>query len=340
MMETKMRTDTAAPTWSGVVIRPYAGEAELPELVRIRNAEYAADGVRGRVTVEEIRAWWAHPSEQFDPARDVSVVELAGRPVAFTQRDWVDTTDGVREYRARGWVEPDARRRGIGTMLLERNEARLRALAATHDVERPKVFGTFTSETNAGATAMAHALGYEPVRWFTDMERSLLSDLPDAPPLTDGIEVRPATASQARQIWEADQDAFLDHWGGWDSSEASFRRWVDSPEFQPDLMVVAWDGDEVAAAVLNAIYPEENDELGLQRGWLDSVFTRRAWRRRGLARALIIRSFHLLRERGMETAALGVDADNPSGAFALYESVGFTPTERTIAWRRPMEATP
>ena len=103
------------------------------------------------------------------------------------------------------------------------------------------------------------------------------------------------------------------------------------------MFIVAYDGDEIAGAVLNAIYPEENEQLGIKRGWLDSVFTRRAWRKRGLARALIVRSLHLLRERGMEGAALGVDADNPSGALRLYESVGFAVTERATAWRRPLK---
>jgi mycothiol synthase len=107
----------------------------------------------------------------------------------------------------------------------------------------------------------------------------------------------------------------------------------------PELMVIAFDGDEIAAAVLNAIYPEENEALGVQRGWLDSVFTRRNWRRRGLAKALIVRSLHLLRERGMSLAVLGVDAENPSGALGLYESVGFVEVQRTRVWQRPMEET-
>ena len=144
-------------------------------------------------------------------------------------------------------------------------------------------------------------------------------------------------AEDGPQIWRADHDAFQDHWGGSDDSEASFRRWVESPEFAPDLMVVAFDGDEIAGAVLNAIYPEENAALGIQRGWLDSVFTRRPWRRRGLAGSLIVRSLHLLRDRGMKIAALGVDAENPSGALGLYESVGFAEVQRTLVWHRPME---
>jgi len=333
------RTDAAATPAGipGLVIRPYGGEADLPEVVRVQGAEWAADGVSERASVDSLRAWWGIPSEQFDPARDVDIIEVDGRVVAVTQRDWIDATDGVREYRARGWIDPAFRRRGIGTMLVARNEAIRRRLAASHDTDRPLVLGMGGPETNLGAQALARSFGYEPARWFTDMERSLLEDLPEISPMPDGLEVRPASARQARRIWEADHEAFQDHWGGWDRSEASFRRWIESPEFQPELLVVAWDGDEVAGAVLNAIYPEENEDLGVSRGWLDNVFTRRPWRRRGLARALIVRSLHLLRDRGLATAALGVDADNPSGAFGLYASVGFSPTERFVAWRKPMD---
>ena len=73
---------------------------------------------------------------------------------------------------------------------------------------------------------------------------------------------------------------------------------------------------------------------GVRRGWLNSVFTRRAWRRRGLARALIARSLGVLRERGQTSAALGVDADNPSGALGLYERLGFAVDQRATAWRK------
>ena len=150
----------------------------------------------------------------------------------------------------------------------------------------------------------------------------------------------PRRARRRPAIWAADHEAFRDHWGGHDESEASLQRWTDAPEFNPDLFVVAWDGDEIAGAVLNAIYAEENADLGLRRGWLDSVFTRRAWRGRGLARALIGRSIHVLADAGLDTAALGVDADNPSGALGLYESCGFATVERSAAWQKPMEARP
>lgn len=331
-----MTTGPLAGGTSNLIVRRYAGAADHAELVRIQNAEYEADGVRARVSVPELDAWLGHPSDQFDPARDMRVAELDGRAVAYAWVDWIDTTDGLREYRSRGFVEPSMRRRGIGTALFADGLRRLESVAAGHDVDRPRFLGTFTHEQSVGAARVAASFGLEPVRWFFDMERPIVGELPPIDPLPDGLEVRAVGPDDGPSIWEADHDAFRDHWGGFDPSEAAYRRWVDSPEFEPSLFLVAFDGDEIAGAVLNVIYAEENAELGIRRGWLDSVFTRRAWRRRGLARALIVRSLHLLRERGMEIAALGVDADNPSGALGLYESAGFAVTERMIAWRRPL----
>ena len=85
------------------------------------------------------------------------------------------------------------------------------------------------------------------------------------------------------------------------------------------------------------IYKDENAALGLQRGWLDDVFTRALWRRRGLARALMTRALRLIREHGLTSAALGVDAENPTGALSLYESLGFVVERRSTAWRKPFE---
>ena len=61
------------------------------------------------------------------------------------------------------------------------------------------------------------------------------------------------------------------------------------------------------------------------------------WRRRGLGSALVARSLIVFRERGMTSAGLGVDADNPTGALGLYERAGFEVDFRSTAYRKPME---
>ena len=332
-------TDAAAAAAEilGLVLRPYAGEADLPVMVRIQNADVASEDIRERASVSEMEPIYRHASDGFDPARDVLISEVEGREVGWVKVDWVDMTDGVREYRSGGFVDPAWRRRGIGTRLLRAAWALIAERAAEHGTDRPTVVGMFADEKQAGRQALARAHGYAPARWFYVMERPLDGELPPVPPLPDGLELRPASREEARAIWDTDHEAFRDHWGGHEDSETSFLRWADSPEFQPDNFLVAWDGDEIAGAVLNVIYHDQNAELGVRRGWLDSVYTRRPWRGRGLARALILRSLGVLAARGMETAALDVDADNPSGALRLYESCGFVVKERGAAWHRPLE---
>lgn len=320
----------------GLVIRPYAGETDLPALVRIGNAENEADDVSVRFSEAAERVFFRMPSEQFDARRDVVFAELDGVPVAFAGQEWVDMRDGkVRSYRVWGSVDPAYRGRGIGLALLADNERRARALAATHNVERRREFGSFSADGRPAARLVETA-GYSVERWFFDMVRPSLEGVEDVA-LPDGLDLRPVSREQHVTLWRANREAFRDHWGGSDESEEAMHRFFDQPDSDPTLWLIAWDGDDIAGGVINGISPDENAALGIQRGWLHFVFTRRAWRRRGLARSLIAKSMILLRERGMTSAALGVDADNPLGALRLYEAAGFEVHERFNAWRKAMD---
>jgi mycothiol synthase len=322
---------TVAPP--GLLLRPFGGEDDLPEIVRVLNAENDADGIVEHETLDAMRAWVANPSDQFDAARDVVVAFLDGSVVGVAGQDWIDTRDGeLREFRLWGAVDPRYRRRGIGTALLADNERRALASAAAQASSRPLSLGAWAAVDRPGARLLEHH-GYEVVRWFFDMVRSTLDDIAGVP-LPAGFELRPVAPQQYPQLWRANREAFRDHWGGSDESEAAMHRFFDDPSNDPSLWVIAWDGDEIAGGIINSIHVEENEALGLRRGWLSSVFTRRPWRRRGLARSLIARSLVLLRDRGMTSAALGVDADNPSGALGLYESAGFGVEERFTAMRK------
>ena len=319
---------------AGLRLRPFAGDADLAEIVRLENAEASADGLQRRTTVEELGAYFAHPNAAFDPARDVTLAEVDGRVVAAAQREVIDTTDGHREYRIDGIVDPAWRRRGIGRALLAENERLARELAAREQPASP-ILGSWSWDSQVGDMALLESAGFRPARWFFDMVRPTLDAIPDVA-LPDGLEIRPIDASLTRRVWDANVEAFADHWGGFDHSEEQLRRWLDSPTTDLTSWVVAFDGDEVAGGVINSIDEDQNAALGIRRGWLNSVFTRRAWRRRGLARALIAHSLGMLRERGQTSAALGVDAANPSGALGLYEGLDFAVDQRATAWRKAL----
>jgi mycothiol synthase len=327
----------AAP--AGIELRPYGGEADLAAMVAIHTAANLADRIDELTTVDGLRNWVSHPSPHFDAATDVVVATAAGQPVGYGWTSWVDASDGVRDYGTRGHVHPDWRRRGVGSAILRHNEARLRQIAAGHQTDRPRVFGAYAPERRPGAVALLEGAGYQPVRYFFDMVRPTLDDI-RVPELPSGLELRPIAGRAAlRRYFDADAEAFVDHWGGQDTSDAAFDEFVGDPDLDPELIVAAWDGDEIAGAVWNIINQHENRELGIARGLLASVFTRRRWRGRGLAAALVGRSLALLRERGMTSAWLGVDADNPNGALGLYERAGFVVDLRSTGYRKPMEVT-
>ena len=77
--------------------------------------------------------------------------------------------------------------------------------------------------------------------------------------------------------------------------------------------------------------------LGVERGWLEHISVRRAWRRRGLGRAITAEALRRVAAAGMTDAMLGVDAENPTGALGLYEGLGFEVDHRSMAYRRSIE---
>jgi ribosomal protein S18 acetylase RimI-like enzyme len=264
-------------------------------------------------------------------------VELDGKLVATADSEWVDTTDGLREFRMGAIVDPAWRRRGIGSWLQGQLEAHAHRLWQTYPSdERRPMLGSWAMNSETAKIALLRRFGFEEARYFFDMVRPSLDEI-DEPVLPEGLEFRPVREDQLKQMWDADMESFRDHWGGFDGSDESFQRWLHDPKFDRDLLVVAWDGDEIAGGVVNEINAVENAAFNRKRGWLQSVFVRRPWRRRGVGRAAVLRSLQALRERGMTSAGLGVDADNPTGALGLYTGTGFEVEHRSAAYRKPLE---
>jgi len=179
-------------------------------------------------------------------------------------------------------------------------------------------------------------MGYVPIRFGFEMCRYLTGVLP-VHPVPDGLVIRTANESEYHAIFEADNEAFEDHWGHRAKTDADYQTRFYGADMDPSMFVAAWDGAEVAGVVMNAIFAGENEALGCRRGWLEHVSVRRAWRGRGVAKALCASSFRLLRERGMDEAWLGVDGSNPTGALQLYNGLGFHVVRRWQAYGRPVD---
>jgi len=167
------------------------------------------------------------------------------------------------------------------------------------------------------------------------MVRPDLEDIPEAP-LPEGLVVRTPREDEMRKVWEAEEEAFRDHLGAAPPGESDYDGFLSFPYNDPTLWRIAWDGDEVAGQVRSYINGPENEAMGRRRGYTESISVRRPYRRRGLARALIVQSLHAVKERGMEEAALGVLTENLHGAFRLYESCGFRVVHSWTTLRKPL----
>jgi mycothiol synthase len=329
-----------APGIPGLQFRRLRLPDDLVPLSQMANRAAAADEIDERESPEDWDSWFSHPTG-FDPMTDTLVGEIDGSIVAYAQARARNDNDGGRNYSTGGEVDPDLRGRGIGRALLRHNIRHLRARARREaeadpgraPVERRLESWAFESQTRR--TRLLTSEGFEVVRWFFEMLRPDLNDIPDYS-MPEGLEIRPVVPEDHRRIWEADVEAFRDHWGASEDTEAGFRRFFGPPSFRPDLWRVAWDGDQVAGVVMNRIMTAYNEHSGERRGELAGVSVRRPWRRRGLARALVAESLRASRDAGMTSAVLGVDADNPTGALGVYEANGFVVHRKGLNCRRPL----
>ena len=314
--------------------RRFAGPADYPEFARIITACARGEGDDRVETAEGIAAGYAH-LERCDPARDLTVVEIDGKAVAYSRVWWDQEPDGPRVYRHVCFVDPDHGVRGIGTALFSWNEERLRDIANEHEGEQEKLFEVWSNDRNEGATALARVFGYDRITYAAEMVRPTVDDLPDHP-LPEGLEIRPVREEDIRTIWEADVEAFRDHWGFVEQTETDYQRFRAYPYLDPTLWKVAWDEQGVAGQVKSFIDTAANEEHGRKRGWTEQISTARRWRRCGVAKALIVESIRELASRGMTDVALGVHTENPNGAFDLYAGLGYEVVKTWTTYRKPL----
>ena len=324
------------PSVKGLSFRGFRGETDFPAMVAILEGSKDYDQLFRVTTLEEMQNTYSHLTN-CDPYEDMLFAEIAGETIAYCRVFWEKLVEGNRVYWLFGTLLPKWRRKGIGRAMLRWCESRIREIAAGHPKEGERYFQTFAADTMVGKDPLYRSEGYQPIRYEVDMTRSLKGDLPVVA-MPPGLEVRPVTEHHIRPIWEANVEAFRDHWGFSEPTEESYLEWREHPTFNPELWKVAWDGDEVAGMVLNFIDEVENQEYDRKRGYTENIAVRRPWRRRGLARSLIAQSFEFLRDRGMEEAALGADTENLTGAFKLYESLGFEAVKRWTTYRKSLEA--
>ena len=324
-----------APAIDGLRFRrPTGSDDDYEAMARVVNAANIEDDVPWLPTGTNLREEM-EGSSGLDPLTDVVLTEIDREVVAVAS---VERTmrGGQPMYDVHGHIVPEHRRRGLGRPLLHENLRRVREIAGAHGDPYPLTIRGWTGERETGHQSLLTSEGFTTDRWFFLMRRPTLDDIPEVP-LPEGIQLRPVRPADHRPIFDAEFEAFQDHWLPDDYDEARFEELFKKTDLDTDLWVVAWDGDEIAGVIQNWIWTAENERLRVKRGWLEKISVRRPWRRRGLARAMTAESLRRFRTTGMTDAMLGVDTENGTGALRLYEELGFEVDQRTSAFTRTLE---
>jgi mycothiol synthase len=243
-----------------------------------------------------------------------------GRLLGF---GWIDAYNQSFDWQ----IAPEARWRGIEDELLEWVEARHRAMrpAEAGANFKPLVVAAMADDEPRIAFLQRHGFVPEGTEYI-HLERSL-DDLPDAPALPPGYEVRALAGAG-----EAEACA-LCHRLAFNSKRVdgpSYLRLMGLPNYdrELDLVAVAPDGQTIASFAL--AWVDEANRVGE----FEPVGTAPDYRRLGLSRAVLIEGLRRMKAHGADTAIVATWS-NAEAATRLYQSVGFEIVNHEADYVRP-----
>jgi mycothiol synthase len=253
--------------------------------------------LRGRTHLgpSDVREWWSRGDLD-----DSWLFEENGRVAGA---GWFSPWGDLASFA--GVVAQEWKGCGIGSDIAEHCEqlARTRGFTRIH---------TWVLLEDVAAAELFRGRGYAEVRRFYEMALELDSQPPE-PVVPDGVVLDGFRPDDAQAFHAAIEEAFQDHW---DWHGTPFDEWWKKRSAEDQsLWFVIRDGGEIAAAVRN----QDGIHGG---GYVGIIGVRRAWRGLGLGKALLYRTFGEFWRRGVTRVTLGVDAESPTGATKLYESVG------------------
>ena len=313
----------------------YAPGMELPAGYRLRAPATGDLGAVADVLVADeleetgqivlgadfVRDEWSRVG--FDLATDAwVVVDSRGAIVGYVQA----MLEEPAVVECWGVVHPQHRGRGVGSSLLSLTEERASHLLAGVPAARLR------HGINAGdraAAAMLQARGLRPARHFWQMQIDLTGP-PEPGPVPEGAEIAGIEPpGDLRAIHAVLEEAFADHWG---HRGEPFDRWAEeqtgSPAYDPTLWLLATAAGQPAGALTGHVWDD--------RGWVNYLGVLAPFRGRGIGAALLRRSFATFASRGIRRVILNVDAENPTGATALYEHAGMRVVSRWDVWERSL----
>ena len=291
-------------------VRPFV-EEDAPTVAALISAEEERlYGRPGRITGADILMYLRYSKESWIWEEDGRMVASA----SYGMHGEAANTRGVVADKGRG----------LGTEIVERGEAFARA-------EGAKKILAAAEEPDTAARELFESRGYRDVRRFYEMAIEL-AEKPPEPVLPEGLVLDELRDDEYQAFFDALNEAFAEHW---EWHPEPFEKWLERRQGQHrdehgPVWFVIRDGDELAAVTRNDV------SVG-GGGYVGAIGVRPAWRGKGLAKALLHRTFGEFWRRGTTRVTLDVDTQNETGAVVLYERVGMRVDSCGVLFEKSIE---
>lgn len=296
--------------------------ADAGRCAAISTAISARAGANEQIHQRDLRKEWTEPDFNLNES-SLGIVDGRGLLLGYAAL-FANEETPVRPWF--GWgVDPDNYRDSVSTQLLAWAHEQGKAVIPRCPPDARVSLWAGTYKGYRPDEESLEKAGYQPRRAWHEM-RIDMTEPPAPAALPAGFGARPYRHDEDLPLLvDLVRDSFSDHYGhieqSFERDLALFRHWFeDSPYFDPDLVMLA--ADEATGAIVGSLLPLTEYHRRPGVGYIDMVGVRKAWRRRGLASAMLRRSFALYWDRGIKSVCLEVDGESLTNALALYERVG------------------
>jgi len=233
-----------------------------------------------------------------------------------------------------GGVHPAWRHRRIGHALVTWQLARARAcyaeLSAGNGQMAPLWVGCAV-DAHSGVVGLLADAGFTPERWLLDLQVQFEQTAPpDDPRSVEGIVLKRFLSEWSEAVRDAHNEAFSTEPGAQPVDRESWEASIDRPEW----CWMALDGDRVVGYAMNSELRQEWAAGDGPIGWTDRLGVRPAYRKRGIATALLQASIRSFADAGMAGAGIGVDPREPERLLRTLEPLGYVPKETVVLYSR------
>lgn len=289
----------------------------------------------------EDHVWGQYTAEDAADELDSPIVDLATSTLAvfdgptmlgFSAVHYEPTAEVVHRMQAAGAVRPTHRRQGLGTKLLRHGLETAQTLHARHHPTLRLVVECIYGEHVHGAVALYCAADMTATEWNLHMRHPLGAATPVAP-IPDGLRIEGYTAETDEEFRAVRNDAFQTN-GSARLSAEEWKVWAVNANLRPELSFLLRDVQTGTAAgiLLTVCWEADAAATGIRDAHLRVIGTRSAYRKRGVAHALISHTLRLAQDQGYGRASLRVAAASSSGAIGFAHRAGFVTHDTQVTY--------